>query len=330
MAKAKAKPADNVEQLPAQVPAELASRDMNLEQWRILREVIFPEAESKESIVLAIDYCIARKLDIFKRPVHIVPVWNRKQAKLVDTIWPGINELRTTAARTGSYAGQDEAVLGPMTSKTFDEVGEIHFHEWASVTVYRMVQGERVGFTGTVYWLETYATKGKSDVPNAMWARRTTGQLVKCAEAEALRKAFPEEIGAELTMEEMQGQAIGEEEAPPRPSMDDPEYQGETIEGEAQEVEPEPEKGPALYTLHDFNGEELGLYQGKDFATNLVNLLDQGGPHVEQIWENNQDAARALWEDGFKDECGAIAEALEASKNAPDTEDQGEQPPFDA
>ena len=37
-------------------------------------------------------------------------------------------------------------------------------------------------------------------------ANRPVGQLEKCAEAGALRRAFPEEIGNALTAEEMEGQ----------------------------------------------------------------------------------------------------------------------------
>ena len=39
-----------------------------------------------------------------------------------------------------------------------------------------------------------------------MWSNRPVGQLEKCAEAGALRRAFPEEIGNALAAEEMEGQ----------------------------------------------------------------------------------------------------------------------------
>ena len=55
-------------------------------------------------------------------------------------------------------------------------------------------------------------------MPNHVWERRPDGQLEKCAEAAALRRAFPEELGNEYTAEEMEGQLYYAEReiAPPQ------------------------------------------------------------------------------------------------------------------
>ena len=209
---------------PARLPHDNDVNDhygINLVQWKYLTDIAFPAAKTQESIILALDYCRARKLDIMKKPVHIVPMWNSAKGAMVDTVWPSINEYRTTAHRTGEYAGLDPVEHGPAVTKKFtgrtnkgEISAEVTFPEWSSVTCYRMVKGVRVGFAAKIYWLETYASIGKSGVPNEMWAKRAYGQPDKCVEAAALRKAFPEEIGNDYTAEEMHGREIFDNDIP--------------------------------------------------------------------------------------------------------------------
>ncbi len=209
--------------------------DVDVAAWRVLTESIFPAAKTPEAIGMALAYCKQRGLDIFKRPVHIVPIWNSAQKKMVETVWPGISELRTTASRTRNYAGIDECVFGPTKTavfkgkvkrdgKWFDATVEITYPEWAQITVYRMIGAYRAKFVGPkCYWLETYASIGATDIPNERWQRASFGQHEKCTEAAALRRAFPEEIGNDYSAEEMEGQR----------SIED-------IGGQVIEAEPEP------------------------------------------------------------------------------------------
>jgi hypothetical protein len=137
----------------------------------------------------------------------------------VETVWPGIAEVQTTAARTGQWAGMDAPRFGPDKTRTFagrakvnDEWQDIQvtvtFPDWCEVTVYRVVQGTRCPFTETVWWEETYSRAGgaRSEVPTDMWVKRPHGQLLKCAKAASLRAAFPGE--ADYTAEEMEGKVI--------------------------------------------------------------------------------------------------------------------------
>jgi len=174
--------------------------------WKALVEAIFPDAQTTDAVVLALAYAKQRNLDVFKRQVHIVPIWNKKLRRLVETVWPGISELRTTAFRTGHYVGRDATAFGPPATKTWKtESGkvEVAFPEWAQITLYRNTEAGRAAFPGPrVYWLETFGTM-KGGAPNSMWERRPSGQLEKCAEAGALRAAFPEEIGNDFIAEEV-------------------------------------------------------------------------------------------------------------------------------
>jgi phage recombination protein Bet len=200
-------------------PAVAAQRGIVPETWKALRNVVFAGQGSDSTVALVWDYCKARGLDPLKKPVHIVPVYDSSKRAYVDTIWPGISEIRTTAARTGLYAGKDEVVFGEDVTREFQDEDydtkkkttlTVTFPKWAQVTVYRLVNGVRVPFVGDkIYWTEAYASK-KSGSPNAMWQKRPYGQLGKCAEAAALRAAFPEELGSVYSAEEMEGKSINE------------------------------------------------------------------------------------------------------------------------
>lgn len=199
-------------------PAIAKEFDVTPADWRVLVDQIFPAAKTVEAVVMALSYCRSRNLDIFKKPVHIVPMWSSALGRMVETVWPGIAEIRTTASRTGEYGGIDAVEFGPMKKQTFKGTTggsrpeqiekKVEFPEWASVVVYRFVKGHKVAFHAKVYWEETYASVGKTDVPNDMWAKRPRGQLDKCVEAAALRKAFPEELGGIFAAEEMEGRTI--------------------------------------------------------------------------------------------------------------------------
>lgn len=215
--------------------------------WRVLCESVWPAAKDPSSIILALGYCKARRLDPFKRVIHIVPIWDNDKRRYVETVWPGVAELRTTAHRTGEYAGCDATEFGPMIEKTFeDEVGKegskrmmkvaVRFPEWAQVTVYRNVRGKRIAFPGPrAIWLETYGQRGKSEIPNDMWIKRSSGQLEKCAEVAALRKAFPEELGNEITVEELR-ETESLKDVPPRPTKAEVERELRETEGLRQEA----------------------------------------------------------------------------------------------
>lgn len=184
---------------------DLKARNINGQTWKVLKETIFPDAKD-QSILMAVDYCKVRGLDILKRPVHLVPIWNSDKKCMIDSVWQGISEIRTTAMRTKEYAGIDETVFGEDVTQDVGGV-MVTFPKYAQVTVYRMIAGQRVAFVGDkTFWLETFAKK-KDGSPNAMWKQRPYGQIGKCAEAAALRKAFPEEIGNDYIAEEMEGKA---------------------------------------------------------------------------------------------------------------------------
>lgn len=202
-----------VKQVPASVPTLKMNEDELIE---VLQSSVYPGAKLP-SIKMVIGVCKASGKDPLKKPYHIVPMqvstgqkdgqgWDIKEWR--DVIMPGINDYRTDAARTGQHAGTSEPEFGPDITDTLDGV-QITYPKWCRVTVKRQIpSGQIVEFSAVELWVENYAPKSnKSTAPNAMWRKRPYAQLAKCAEAQALRKGFPE-VGSQPTADEMEGKEI--------------------------------------------------------------------------------------------------------------------------
>lgn len=240
-----------------------------------LKSSLYPGA-SDASVDLVLAYCKAADLDPLTKPVHIVPMkvstgrkdnngWDIKEQR--DVIMPGIGLYRVNASRTGQYAGCSEPEFGPTCTLAFKAEKwvdgpnrkrekksvdtSIDYPQWCRITVRKVLGNAVVEFTAIEYWLENYAEKGDDGAPNAMWEKRAFGQLAKCTEAQALRKAFPEAVGSQPTAEEMEGKVIDVEATvvPDRPAMPQAKQLDNPIDGAAnEEAKPEVhEREPGIH-----------------------------------------------------------------------------------
>lgn len=187
-----------------------------VELFNVLKSSLYVGAQD-ESIRLVLGYCQAAGLDPMQKPVHIVPMYcatGNKDAKgydikaMRDVVMPGIGMYRIQASRSGEYAGASEPEYGEDVTEELSGK-KITYPKWCKVTVKRILSNGMIAeFSSIEFWKENYATKNKdSQEPNAMWGRRPYGQIAKCAEAQALRKAFPE-FGSAPTADEMEGKEI--------------------------------------------------------------------------------------------------------------------------
>lgn len=193
----------------AVITKEIEARGIPAPTWNTMMQTLYP-GSSPASVLLVWDYCQARQLDPLKKPVHIVPMRVKQGDQWVerDTVLPGIYEYRTTAHRTGEYLGHDKPKYGPEV----EEFG-VKAPEWCEYTVYRWNEKakQKVGYTVEIKFKESCGTKKENYkdpnsklVANGRWDRAPVQMLTKCAEAAALREAFPEEIGGTPTMEEIE------------------------------------------------------------------------------------------------------------------------------
>lgn len=108
------------------------------------------------------------------------------------TFQASIDYLRMESENSGDYGGIDEAEYGTENQEGFPE--------WAKVRVYKIINGERIGFTGTARWKEFYP----GEKLGFMWRKMPYHMIAKCAEAHARRLAWPKKLQSLYTPEEMQ------------------------------------------------------------------------------------------------------------------------------
>lgn len=218
------------------------------DQWAVLVDATFPSAATTQGVLMALAYCKQRNLDPFRKCIHIVPMETKDRngsKRTIETIWPGIGELRITAQRQNDFAGWDDCEFGPDIE--FSGHAKVQkwvkgkpngwenvqwkgiVPEWAQFSVYKMIHGQRIRLPGPrVYFMETYAPVGRfNHSPNERWCRAPRQMIEKCAEAAALRRGWPDVFGDEMSFEEVEGGHLRGEKTP--------EAQEKTASGESKQ-----------------------------------------------------------------------------------------------
>jgi phage recombination protein Bet len=161
------------------------------QQVATLRQIGIEKANEGDLAVF-FHHCVRTGLDPFAKQIYMVGRWDGRAGREKFTIQTGIDGYRLIAERTGAYAGSEEAW-------EYDATGKL---QSATVTVRKVVSGVVCTFAATAHWDE-YVQTTKDGRPSGMWARMPKRMLAKCAEANALRKAFPQDLSGLYTDEEM-------------------------------------------------------------------------------------------------------------------------------
>ncbi|WP_329474216.1 phage recombination protein Bet (plasmid) [Streptomyces sp. NBC_01723] len=184
------------------------------EQAAVLRQSGIDNEVTGAELASFLHLCQRTQLDPFSRQIYLIGRWDRRAGRKVFTPQTSIDGYRVTAhraaAKAGHKLGYEDTVWCDSSGKWFDVWLSAEPPAAAKVVVVR--DGQR--FPAVAKYSE-YVQTNKENKPIGLWGKMPATMTAKCAEALALRMAFPNDLAGVYTAEEM-AQADNPEPEQPR------------------------------------------------------------------------------------------------------------------
>jgi phage recombination protein Bet len=275
-------------------PRRYALINFSDEQLALIKRTV-AEGASNDELELFLYQCRRSGLDPLARQIYcqfrFANVQDRKTGRWAEkrtmSIQTAIDGFRLIAERSDNYAGQ----LGPYWCGQDGEWRDVWLEPQppaaARIGVLRREFSQPLWAVAN--W-SSYVQLNRAGQPNAAWTKMGPIMIAKCAEALALRRAFPQELSGLYTNDEIPDDMMVDDAARTAPvAQPDAMTSGQTA---AEQLVDGAAPPPASMTPEIMTTRSIAEIQALENQARA--LADQGGAAFAGFWHSLDDAGRMI------------------------------------